>query len=223
MQRYKVTLIGETPMLWHRDNIDFDDDLLVWRKDPANKDKSKAGDDRTPAWTWVGSVYHDGEVLGMPATNLMTMLRQGGAELKTGQGNKTYKSQTQAGLTIDEHQWDLQVGDGVLVPVQPIIDLMDEQDFSVHKDAARDMGFELMIIRAKIGRAKHVRVRPMFRKWQLSGHLTALMPEDDGLTTPTLQTILDYAGIRCGLGDWRPKSPMAPGTYGKFRVELEEL
>ena len=52
--RYSVTLVGETPLLMHQDNLAWEDAMMQWRKDPANKKVSVAGDDRSPAFRWIG-------------------------------------------------------------------------------------------------------------------------------------------------------------------------
>ena len=81
------------------------------------------------------------------------------------------------------------------------------------------LGFELFVKRAKIGKAKHVRVRPMFRNWEAEGTLTVLDEEASGLKHANLQRILDLAGAMVGLGDWRPSSP-TPGCYGRFTAQV---
>ena len=91
MQQYQITLNGLTPLLMHNDNLAFTEKVNAWRKDPANKELSVSGDDRTPPWTWIGYLYHDGKNLGVAADNLMTMLREGGAKVLTGKGKETYK------------------------------------------------------------------------------------------------------------------------------------
>ena len=78
MEQYQVTLKGLTPLLMHSDNLAFSERVQAWQKAPENKANSKAGDDRSPAWTWIGYLYHDGKHVGIPADNLMTMLREAG-------------------------------------------------------------------------------------------------------------------------------------------------
>lgn len=218
MRRYNVTLTGETPMMMHRDNIGFSEKIQKWQKDPANKALSQAGDDRSPAWTWIGYLYHDGRVLGMPSDNLMTMLREGGAKV-TKKGKETYKRYTQSGLIIDQQQFVLSVANGEQVKVSDIEPLIGENDFCAHLEAAERLGFELLVKRAAVGRAKHVRVRPLFRAWTLTGSVTVLDEDRSGLTREALQTVFDIGGALCGLGDWRPSSG-ASGTFGRFSARL---
>lgn len=61
--RYKFELMGipGSDLLLHADDIDWADKLGDWRKDPKNRSISRAGDDRSPGFTWIGSLYHDGE------------------------------------------------------------------------------------------------------------------------------------------------------------------
>ena len=215
MQQYKVIINGLTPLLMHQDNITFSEKVSTWCKDPANKGNTSAGDDRTPAWTWIGYLYHDTKVLGMPSDNLMTMLREGGAKVIK-RGKETFKKQTQSGIMIDQQQFQLLIKNKP-IPLDPIKALIGEMDFSQHIATAEDLGFELLVKRAKIGQAKHVRVRPMFRQWELTGSLTVLDSELSGITKDILQTIFDQAGALCGLGDWRPSSGKS-GAFGRFET-----
>jgi hypothetical protein len=222
MEQYSITLEGLTPLLMHNDNLAFNEKIKAWQKLPENKAQSVAGDDRSPAWTWIGYLYHDGRNLGVTSDNIMTMLREGGAKVQTGKRTETYKKQTQAGLMLDQQQFDIYV-DGSLVPYDGIKALIGELDFNKHIELAEALGFELLVKRAKIGQAKHVRVRPMFRKWTLKGSLTVIDSELFGITEEVLKTILDQAGALCGLCDWRPSSPKAPGTFGKFAPVVKRI
>jgi len=219
MQQYSLTLTGLTPLLMHADNLSFGEKIAAWRKDPANKEHSVSGDDRSPAWTWIGYAYHDTKVMGLPGDNIMTMLREGGAKVRTGKNQETYKKHTQAGIMVDGEQFDLYVNDAV-VPVAPLAPLIGHLEFVDHIEAAEKCGFELLVKRAKIGAAKHVRVRPMFRTWEARGSITVLDPTTSGLTRDVLDMILRQAGALVGVGDWRPSSPKASGTFGKFAPTL---
>jgi hypothetical protein len=221
MEQYNVTLNGLTPLLMHQDNIGFSEKIQQWQRAPENKEYSVSGDDRSPAWVWLGYVYHDGKHFGMPSDNLMTMLREGGAKVLTGKGKETYKKQTQAGIMIDQQQWSLLVG-GKEISIAPFNELIGNNTFTDHMEAAEKCGFELLVKRAKIGRAKHIRVRPLFRDWQLVGSLTVIDKEVSGITKEVLDTVMNQAGALCGLGDWRPSSPNS-GTFGKFEPVIEKM
>ena len=136
----------------------------------------------------------------MPADNMMTMFREGGAKVKSGNGKETYKKQTQAGLMLDQQQMQLLVG-GKPIEVKPFNDLIGVNDFLKHLEAAENAGFELLVKRAKVGMAKHVRVRPMFREWSLVGSFTVMDEEVSGLTEQVLRLILDSSGDLIAQGD----------------------
>ena len=69
-----------------------------------------------------------------------------------------------------------------------------------------------------IQKARVVRYRPKFDEWELDFTLRLM---DDQLQVKTIKEILDYAGLYCGLGDFRPQRG---GKFGKFTViEFKEL
>jgi hypothetical protein len=220
MKQYEVRIEGLTPLLMHRDNVIFGEKVRAWQKDPANKGQSTAGDDRSPAWIWVGYTYHDNRHLIMPSDNLMTMLREAGAKV-TRKGKETFKKYTQSGVMIDGEGFDLLIG-GEAVEIKPFNALIGNNDFAAHVEAAESAGFELLVKRAAVNRAKTLRVRPMFRQWELTGSLTVLDEEQSGLTAAVLTQVFNIGGSLCGLGDWRPSSG-ASGTFGRFRAEVRKV
>lgn len=219
MQRFKVTLKGETPLLMHADNLTWDEKMKRWLSDPNNKKNSSAGDDRTPAWRWIGYLYHEAGKIVIPADNLMTLLREGGAKCPTGKGQLTFKRQTQSGLVVDQSSWPLLI-DSNPVEYEPIKKMIENPDFGEHEQCAAALGFELFVKRAKIGQAKHVRVRPRFDSWSTTGTITVM---DETITPDVLSRIIAYAGIHAGLCDWRPSSPKSPGPFGKFTSTVKEI
>ena len=219
MQTYKVTLTGTSPLLMHRDDISSSEAIKKWQIDPQNAEYSKAGDDRSPAWTWLGYSYHDDKIFGIDSDCLMTCLREGGSKVKTGKKSETYKRQTQSGLMVEELLSPLYL-DGKTVPWEPFKALNGVMDFDKHLSTAEEYGFELKVKRAKIGSGKHIRVRPMFRNWQVVTHISVIDVDVSGITQDVLQRILDCAGAMCGLCDWRPSSPK-PGQFGRFTALVE--
>lgn len=217
MDTYRVTLTGKAPLIMHRDNIEWADQMEKWRNAPENKGGSVRGDDRSPAHTWIGCVYHDGEKLIIPAENVMRSMMEAGAMVPTGQGKKTFKSQSQSGISpLDNFKFLL---DGEEVPFSPIEDLKNERDFDTHQEIVKDLGFTLFTLRAKVGTSKHVRVRPRFAKWSCVGELYVI---DEMITHTVLQTILSYAGKYKGLCDWRPGCA-TPGVFGTFNAEVKRI
>lgn len=214
MQNYTVKITGLTPLLMHADDIEWSDKMDAWKASAANKKASKAGDDRSPAYRWIGYAYNDGQHLVMPSDNLMTCLREGGAMVPVpgSKNGKTFKAQSQSGIQMHDAS----------VPIEPhiawadVAALMEEADFNSHKSAAERLGFSLFVKRAKVGQTKHVRVRPRFDQWALTVRLTVV---DAQITRAVLSDMFAYAGRYKGLGDWRPGSK-TPGTFGMFSAEV---
>ena len=217
----KVTLTGVTPLLMRRNDDDWEKVLKQWRSDPSNKEKNVKGDDRSPAFTWIGGIYHDGKVIGMPADNLMTMLREGGAKVPTGKGQGTYKRQTQSCLIVMEPMWPMVTVSGKTIPWSAIEALNTEEDFDKHIAMARKNDFELFKKAVIVRGSRNIRIRPMFAKgWQITGTIAVT---DDVITNEVFENVLIYGGRYAGLGDWRPSAPKAPGPYGQFVPEIEWL
>lgn len=209
---YNVTFTGTHPLLMHAINIDWSDFMMKWQKDPAHKKNSVAGDDRSPAWRWLGCLYVDSGKLVIPADNLMTVLREGGKRCPTGKGQGTFKAITQSGLLVNELAWPIVV-DGHTIDSEPIMALKKEDDFEKHKQACLDAGFSLFLKRCPVGMSKHIRVRPRFDAWSISGTITVL---DSMITDDVFSNIVNSAGTYAGIGDWRPSSPRSPGSFGTF-------
>ena len=221
MRTYQVNITGKTALLMHWDNIDWADEMKAWQTDPSNRGKSAAGDDRTPAWRWVGCVYNDEKYVTMPSDNLMRCLMEGGAMIPVpgGKNGKTFKSLTQSGMAVSDEHWRL-IADGKPIAWSDITALMQEEEFKQHVTRARELGFRLFTKRAKVGTSKHIRVRPRFDNWSLSGHLNVW---DDKITETILRDVLTYAGNYKGLGDWRPSAPKSPGCFGMFDAVIKKV
>lgn len=224
MREYQVTLNGLTPLLMHWDNLDWDDELNRWKLDQGklaaqDRDVSKAGDDRTPAWRWLGSIYHDDERVCIPADNIQTMLRDGAAMmLVSNGGKKTFKAQSQSGLMPVDAYWPLIVR-GQEIPWAPLLALKEEKHFGLHIAKARELGFRLFLKRARIGTSKHVRVRARFDEWKVTGTIRVT---DEQITQSILQQFFDLSGRYKGIGDWRPGSK-TPGLFGMFEAALGKV
>ena len=214
---YTLKMASVTPLLMHNDDIAWSEKIQKWQKDPANKDLSHRGDDRSPAWVWYGYCYFNDGVICLPSDNMMTMFRSAGAQLIL-KGSKTYKEPTQSQIVINELGWPLLVN-GKPIQQETLKALIGENDFSKHIDLAESLGFQLFCKRAKIGQQKHIRVRPRFDSWECTGRLTVL--DDELINIDILKKILDIASNRVGLCDWRPSSPRSPGSFGKFSYELQ--
>jgi hypothetical protein len=215
----KVTLTGLTPLIMHKDGMDFEGLIKSWRMNPANKDLQVKGDDRSPAWTWIGSVYHDGKMVGIPSDNIMTVLREGGSKVSTGKRQGTFKRQSQTGIIVMEPLWPVTTAEGNQIEIADINVMLEETDFDKQMEVARKLGISLFVKRAKLATSKNVRVRPMFAAgWKISGTVSIT---DNSITDSVFSDILMMAGDLSGLCDWRPSSPKSPGPYGRFTAVVK--
>ena len=215
MNKYQVTLTGTTPLLMHADDLDWADKLKAYRNSVEGKKDGVSGDDRSPAWSWIGYLYNDGKHIVMQSENIMRALMEAGA-LVIANKQKTFKSQTQSGIMSGASFWKFMVN-GAPISLEKITPLINVKDFEEHKKSAIDNGFILFVKRAKIGTQKHVRVRPRFDHWSVEGELIVT---DDQITKQILENILKLAGQYKGLCDWRPGSK-TPGPFGMFSVAVE--
>lgn len=213
--RYSFRLVGHQPLLLHADDIWSADELNDWRKDPANKNQSKPGDDRSPPWTWQTYLYNDGDNIAMPSANIMVALRAAGAQIIL-KKNKTYKELTQSGLLIDREFCRLLVG-GKEIPLSKVVALRSK-NFADQARAVQSLGFSLFAKRAKVGTSKHIRIRPRFDEWCVEGEITILSPD---ITEELLAKFFQLAG-NVGLGDWRPGCK-TPGSFGMFQSEIKRV
>jgi hypothetical protein len=215
---YTVTITGYqgNPLFMHADDIAWADQMDTWRRDPPNKTETKPGDDRSPAWRWLGSVYHDDTQLVLPTANLQKCLMEGGAQVLVPNGRgKTYKALTQSGCQFMDLSWPLLV-QGAPIPWAPLEALMEEPDFAMHTKMAREHGFTLDVRRVLVQGQRHIRVRPCFKDWSASGRLWV---SDERLSPAILARLWDVAGDTKGVGDWRPSSK-TPGPHGRFWVQI---
>lgn len=221
LRRYEIEITGTQPLLLHQDSIEWSDAMDDWKNDKDNKKGSVAGDDRSPAWRWLGTLYHDGEHVIMPAANIMKSLMDGGVMVPVpgGKSGKTFKAQTMSGIIPVSTGWPI-INNGKHISVKKILDLQGEKDFAKHQQTVLDHGFSLYLKRAKIGQAKHVRVRPILQHWAIK---PVVVVQDEQITTSVLQDIAEMAGKFKGLGDWRPGAPKSPGPYGMFRAEVRQI
>ena len=222
-KKYQVALTGVTPLIMHADNIDWQDKINKWRKAPMNKSLSVAGDDRSPAFTWIGYLYRslDKSRIVMPSDNVLTCLREGGTKVRIGTGRKSFKVLTQSSIIFSDFELKFTVrGKEVFLNTISALSSQQELDFQKYKDAADALGFELFVKRAKVGESKHVRVRPMFQNWGVD---FTIQVTNAALTQEALEEIFYQAGMNSGLCDWRPSSKKSPGPYGRFEAVIKQI
>lgn len=219
MRTVRIELKAKMPLIMHADNIEWADRMEEWKNDPHNKAKSKAGDDRTPPWRWIGCLNFDDfekGIVTLPAEYIMRCIMAGAAQVPTGKGKTTFKSQSQSGIVSQDFHWSFDINKK---PVQmtEVQKMFKLGSFKEHTEAAQDLHFSLFCKRVKIGKNKHIRVRPRFDDWTSSGELIIT---DEQITNKVLTDILEIAGRLKGLGDWRPSAPESPGPFGTFTSQI---
>jgi len=65
----------------------------------------------------------------------------------------------------------------------------------------------------RVSTAKVMRTRPIFRHWACEA---VLLVDENQLSLSSLRAIVNDAGSKCGIGDYRPR-------YGRFEAEVVEL
>lgn len=225
----QFTIKGTMPLLLHADNVEWSDELSAERsRTQSQREKDghtvRRGDDRDPAWTWMGYMYKslDEKVFTVPNQNLSAAIIIAATRTQK-KPRGSYKADAASQIAFDSIDLEF-FCDGKQIEVKDIQNLRNEPNFEKHREAAKDLGFKLDMRRAKVGASKHVRVRPRFEKWSISGvirlhpgPIRAIKGAMDRSDAPTLEDLLNYAG-NVGLGDWRPGSPH-PGAFGMFKVD----
>jgi hypothetical protein len=133
-------------------------------------------------------------------------------------GTKSFKEASQVGLFLVEDHFPILIG-GKPIALKSIQALWD-LDFESQLEKVHELGFDLLVKRARVNSTQHVRVRPMFDGWEIRGHVDIVAPE---IKEPDLKKMFEIAGFYKGLGDWRPGSPKSPGRFGRFNPTLTLL
>lgn len=209
----KFHLTGQTDLLMHQDSIEKAEIATAWQTDPANKQLSKKGDDRSPAWLWQGYLYEDGEHVVVPYENIMTCIRSAATQIQL-KGNKTFKESSQSSLIRTDEYCEFRCR-GEKISMLDIAAMRD-LSFVDQQAACERLGFRLWMKRAVVKGNRHIRVRPRFPVWSVTGSLINTRP--DILTRQIVEQIFTIAG-QVGIGDWRPGCPK-PGPYGMFSSKL---
>lgn len=211
MDKFKVKMTGLTPLLMHFDNIEAQD-----AEHAQGKSGGRAGDDRTPPDRWKSYLYLDENEVVMPSQNVLAALLKVGGGISIG-GKKTLKAASQ-GVLFDTVYLPFRTG-ASLKPVKRA-DVEDiDGTFDEQRAAVQPLGFGIQVapVRMPTG-TRHIRTRPMFSIWTVEGTFTI---GDADLTLPRLKELFTVAGIKAGLGDWRPGSPKKPGPYGRFEATVK--
>lgn len=191
MKTFTLEIAGTAPLLMHNAQLsDEFNPISVEMKKITSKKTKKTEDDR---WElrrleFFGGLYYD-QVAGpyVPAVNIEASLAKAAGLTRNGQDVKR-------GLRITSDVNPL----GYKGPRTPD-DLWKDPQF-IHNASV------------KVGQARIIRTRPIFRDWVL---------EVDGVIDPSVidlesvRLFADKAGQLIGLGDWRPR-------FGTFTVNVKE-
>jgi len=209
---------GGSDLLLHGDAVAWREEMAKARADLKRSGvKGAAGDDRSPAHTWIGCVDYSAPLVSLPSDNIMTCLREGAAKITVpGKRNLTYKRSSQTAILVDNMHCPIMVG-GKTIDMGDVKALIAEPEFDAHVTRVAEMGFELFVKPVRMGQSKHIRVRPRFREWTCDVPITLLT---DDIDRDLLVQIAETAGRYCGIGDWRPSSPRSPGSFGRFAVSV---
>lgn len=217
MQSYRFGIAGITPLIMHNNNIEERDRLDSMRKRMKG---GKPGDDRSPPESWRTYLYLSEETgnVCVPAENLLACLLGGGSKVKVA-GKETLKTHSQR-VGFDRLDYDLIVA-GKTIAKDSVDRISGE--FGEHAVSARALGFKLHVKPCTVGQKSHVRVRPIFSNWALSGAFEIEDEDANVLGLTALRDLFTACGRLVGLGDWRPSAPKRPGQYGRFTAQIERV
>lgn len=156
---------------------------------------STNGDRGTPREQAEACLYHapDGETLIIPQPNLFSCIIEGGKFFKMGRSKVTTQKSSLVPACVEL--------EGLYYPI------IHEQPWEVDTRPVR--------IPSTGGRI--LRHRPIFNDWALRFEINV---DTEMMGVSLVRDIVDAAGSRVGLGDFRPATK---GPYGRFRVTHWDL
>lgn len=185
MLNIMITIEGTTPLILNR----FSDEAAA-AATSGSRSSAASSDRGTPLDQATKKLYHgcDGETLIVPQPNLLRCLVEGGRFHKVGKAQLTTAKSSQLYSCLDI--------EGAEIPI------LHKQPWRVDTRAVR--------IPSTGGRI--LAHRPMFDDWSLA--FTANL-DTEILNPKLLRALIDDAGKRIGLGDFRPQ---CKGPFGRFVV-----
>jgi len=187
-----VRIDGLSPLIPHNILVSLDPDHLLSKEvskitRKRSKDKTPSDRSRIKMLEWLSGAYtdDDGYVI-VPGANLEAMLRDGAKKVRLG---KAFQS-------------------AVFVDGNPRLEF---PDMKLTSDTLSEMEQYRLSVPVKVGQAKVIRTRPLFREWAC-----AFKVQVDTSVVETEQVVeaLTTAGRIVGLMDWRPRN-------GRFAVTVK--
>ena len=197
MKQFKVVISGPA-LIMHNGRLANPRDPYAKALKEITSKKKKSDDDHEEMARreFQGGLYHDDDIGPfIPGEAIQAMLVEGSRKAKQG---REFVS-----VSVEEDR----------VPLQ--------YKGPRERDALWSDDKFVITVGVKVGTARVMRTRPLFRNWTLEFTVTI---EDGATVNPAdVERALVAAGRVIGVGDWRPGSPRG-GRYGRFAVEtFEEL
>jgi len=172
-------------------------------------------DQRDPSWYWQTRLELDKEgFFTIPGDNLTACLVRSGRTLKGTDdfccGGSPIMPKFATSSLIDEESLIFS-NNGQQINIAEFLENRHE-NFEDQRARVRKHGFDLWVKRVIVGKTKIVRVRPIFKNWELRG---SIIVTDE--CASVLKEVFDNAGEHVGLGDW-----CGTGRFGAFNVELSK-
>jgi hypothetical protein len=188
----KIRLQGVSPLLCHNgQTADPRNTYAKAMKAVSSKRKKTDADlDELARLEWLAGLYRSGAELVIPDYVLESTMIGGAKKSKRG-------PQAKCGLFFTEHAVLDFTGKPAEINDQKLAEMFESGDFT-------------HTIGVRVGMAKVMRTRPIFRGWSLEA---TAQYDPDVLNHRDIEEIAVDAGKLVGLGDWRPK-------HGRFDAEV---
>jgi len=188
----QITISGESPLLCHNgQTADPRNTYAKAMKAVSSKRKKTDADyDEMARLEWLAGLYRFQDELVIPDYVLEAVFINGAKKSKRG-------PQAKCGMFFTEHAPLDFPGKPLLISDETLSDMFLSGKFT-------------HTVGVKVGMAKVMRTRPMFRNWSLTA--TAQF-DPDVLNLRDIEEIANDAGKLVGLGDWRPK-------HGRFTAGI---
>lgn len=192
LQRFKVKFVGVKPLLMHNPQManPLNSYARELKKYSSKRNKTEEDHIAMSNIEFIASCYFDKEIgFYIPSENIEACITTGAKVSKKG---KTIP----LAVTVEEFK----------VPLIHRATAKDQQEL-FEEDEFQDVRF------VTVNRAKILRTRPRFDQWSVE---FTVKLDTTLLDTHEFIQVLNDAGQRAGLGDYRPK-------YGIFEVSVEQI
>jgi hypothetical protein len=210
MRKFKITVTGVTDLVMHNGRLAIPTDRATREVSEAFKQykaaKTDAAFDALSRAEFLGGIYYmDGLGPYWPSDNFHSSLKQAGKKRKQSGSKATLRNPVAGGLlwTSEVNPLVYAAFGGRSAP-RSAEELWKDENYRFVKAV-------------RVGAAKVVRTRPVFRDWRFDLEGTI---DTEVLDFADLEAVLKIAGQVIGLGEWRPEKG---GSYGRFTAELADL